>query len=88
MRIYCQRNGKRLTNKQKSSILASMSNWTFSIRWLDEKYVLLSWVKDDKTHEITMPITEYVEFMELAHTFNTEFGERINEQIVKHYLND
>lgn len=64
-----------------------MSNWTFSIKWLDEKYVLLTWTQGDKKHEITMPITEYVEFMELAHTFNTEFGERINKQIVKHYLN-
>jgi hypothetical protein len=64
-----------------------MSNWTFSIKWLDEKHVLISWIKDDKKHEIAVPVTEYVEFMELAHTFNREFSERINEQIVKHYLN-
>ena len=64
-----------------------MSNWTFSIRWLGEDHILLSFVKDELEYELPIPANEYAEFMELAQTFNFEFKERLDEQILKHYTN-
>jgi len=62
-----------------------MSNWTFSIRWIAEDHVLLSFTKDDVTHDIPLPINEYAQLMELAQTFNFEFKDRIDDQILKFY---
>lgn len=64
-----------------------MSNWTFSIRWLDAEHVLLSFTKDEKNYDIAMTIKEYTEFMELAQTFNMQFKDRIDDAILQHYLN-
>ena len=62
-----------------------MSNWTFSIRWLGEDHILLSFTKDELEYELPIPVNEYAQFMELAQTFNFEFKERLDEQILKHY---
>jgi hypothetical protein len=64
-----------------------MSNWTFSIRWLDAEHILLSFTKDESKHDIAMTIKEYTEFMELAQTFNMQFKDRIDDAILQHYLN-
>lgn len=63
-----------------------MSDWTFSIRWIDEQHILLSFLKDDTKHEIALPVRNYVELMELAQIFNTRFRNKIDEQVVKHYV--
>lgn len=62
-------------------------NWDFLIRWIDDEHILLSFEQDGKTHDIAMPVHNYVEFMELAQTFNLQFREQLDEQILKHYLN-
>lgn len=64
-----------------------MSNWTFSLRWLDAEHILLSFAKDDKEHDIALSIKEYTELMELAQTFNMQFKEQIDNAILQHYLN-
>jgi hypothetical protein len=64
-----------------------MSNWTFSLRWLDAEHVLLSFTKEDRKHDMAMTVQEYAELMELAQTFNLQFKEQIDQQILKHYLN-
>jgi hypothetical protein len=64
-----------------------MSNWTFSLRWLDAEHVLLSFVKENAKHDIAMTVLEYTELMELAQTFNMQFKEQIDQQVLKHYLN-
>jgi len=64
-----------------------MSNWAFSIRLLNDSYVVLSLDKGNKKHEITLTIKEYTEFMELAQTFNMQFETQINNALLQHYLN-
>jgi hypothetical protein len=64
-----------------------MSNWTFSLRWLDAEHVLLSFVKEDVKHDMAMTVLEYTELMELAQTFNLQFKEQIDQHVLKHYLN-
>lgn len=64
-----------------------MSNWTFSLRLLDTEHVLLSFKKAEVKHDIAMTVLEYTELMELAQTFNMQFKEQIDQQILKHYLN-
>jgi len=64
-----------------------MVDWTFSIRWLDDKHIMLSFQKGDTEHNIPLPVINYVEFMELAQSFNINFREQLDDQIVKHYLN-
>lgn len=62
-------------------------NWDFSIRWLDDEHILMSFEQDDKKYDIPFTVQNYVEFMELAQTFNINFRERLDQQILKNYLN-
>lgn len=63
-----------------------MDDWNFSVRWLDEEHVLLTFTKGEVEHNIALPVYNYAEFMEVAHTFNNHFRSKIDQGIVKHYV--
>jgi len=64
-----------------------MTDYTFSIRWLDDENVLLTFNNQQGDLDVVLPIHNYVEFMELAQSFNLHFREKIDQQILKHYIN-
>ena len=64
-----------------------MNDCTFSIRWLDDQNIMLSFNTQQGEQNVVLPAHNYAEFMELAQSFNLHFRDKLDEQILKHYLN-
>lgn len=64
-------------------------NWSFKVQWLGETHIIVCYKKqdDDVWEELTLTVREYTEWMALLQTFNANFKEQIDNQLIQDYLN-
>ena len=67
------------------------ANWNLKVNWVGNTHILLSMQKtegDNEPVEALLSVNEYAEFMQLLQEFNLHFKDKIDEQLIKSYLNE
>jgi hypothetical protein len=67
------------------------ANWNLKVNWVGNEHILLSMQKAEGASapvEALLSVNEYAEFMQLLQEFNLHFKDKIDEQLIKSYLNE